>query len=188
MSGVVRLILAGTLALAPPAVAVTLSDLAPGTGRAELERALAADGVSVSSRGARELVVEAAVIPGVFELQRTLLRFDAAGTLTTASVQVLPVPGSSGEDVLELYAEVRHELLRRLGPPAWTREEGAVGEPGLILMALTGGDLVRIVQWEGAFTTRMGIPQRVDGDVVVEVLLSEEALPRYRLDWGAGSF
>ena len=28
----------------------------------------------------------------------------------------------------------------------------------------------------------------VDGDVVVEVLLSEEALPRYRLDWGAGSF
>ena len=60
--------------------------------------------------------------------------------------------------------------------------------PGDPLDALARHRLVKLVQWEDDRVVRLGIPYRVDGEVLIGVLITAEHLARTRLDWGSPLF
>jgi len=183
-AAVVLRLVAALVAASPALAGGGVLDLEPGTSRPEVVRLLADAGLEGGDAGG-ELVVAGPVLAEVFAAQRALFRFDRDGALSSFSVQVRPDPGSDGREVLRLWDDVRHEFIRTLGPPAWERDEVPPGDP---LVALAARRLVKLVQWEDGRTVRLGIPHRIDGDVLVEILVTRDHLARTRLDWGSPRF
>lgn len=170
-------------AAAGSAPAFDLLALAPGTERAEVEAELKRSGLEALPRGKRGLAVEAPVFERVFAFQESYLAFDRQGRLEAVEIHVLPDRGSTGREVLQLYEEVKRELLGRLGPPAWERRQG-YARGGEVLEALSRGDLNRYLQWETPHAIRAGIPWREDGEVMISILVTQRPLPRRQTFWG----
>jgi hypothetical protein len=163
--------------------ALDLFSLRPGMARGELDDALRAVGWRATRWGRQGLLLERPVLPGLFAEQRALLELDLGGALRGVTVHLLPARDDRGEALLELYAETRALLLRRLGRPAWAREEGTARD----LVAARGapvGEWLRCLQWEGAFVTRLGIPRTPGGEPRVEIRLASEELPPADAYWG----
>ena len=137
---------------------------------------------------ARAFILVAPVLKDIYEAQRSLVEFDGKRRLTTLNVRVLPEPGSSGSDILRLYNDVKDSLIGKLGPPTWELQSGQAGRPEDILIALSNGDLLRSVQWEGSRNIRMGIPPRVDGEVAIEILITKHPIRRSTTFWGGKPF
>lgn len=174
------------LVLAGSAVArAGILDLAPGTPRGRVEQVLAEAEIDGAKARDDEILLAAPVLPEVFATQRALLRFDDDRRLRTVAIQIHPDPGADGRELLRLWDDVRHELIRSLDAPAWERDEVPPGDP---LEALARRRLVKLVQWEDGHVVRLGIPYRVDGEVLIEVLITSEHLSRTRLDWGSPLF
>ncbi|MGH9456208.1 MAG: hypothetical protein ACRD2J_01035 [Thermoanaerobaculia bacterium] len=136
------------------------------------------------SLDARSVLIEGPVLPDVYENQREVLRFDAAGNLKGIHVQIEPEPGARGRDLLRLTDEVRKRLVERLGRPTWERREGTAG-PGEIVYAFAEGDLVRTTEWHqaGRFV-RAGIPRSMSGRLVVEIVVTPTPIERGEAFWG----
>lgn len=137
--------------------------------------------------GDEGFLLEAPVLPSIFEEQRALLVLDASGRVSAVHLQFLPEPGSRATEVLRLYADVRAALTRALGRPAWERAEGTVRGPDALLR-LSDGTAIRYLQWEGSPTVRAGFPRRIDGEVLVEVVILAGPLPRREERWGTRLF
>lgn len=150
--------------------------LAPGTPREDITAARASENVIRTMEPS---------LPRVFDRQITTMKFDADGRLVSVSIQIMPPFNSRPEDVLRLYRDVRGELLRAYGAPAWERTEGSA-EGGNLLLRLNTGEVVRMLEWHRPHTVRAGIPRRVDGRILVEVWITAERLPRSELFWGEG--
>jgi len=178
-------VLAALVIGAPGAAGAGILDLAPGMPRARVEQVLAEADLGGGKENDGEILLLAPVLPEVFAAQRALLRFDDGGSLRTVSIQIRPDRGADGRELLRLWDDVRHELIRALGAPAWERDEVPPGDP---LEALARRRLVKLVQWEDGHVVRLGIPYRVDGEVLIEVLITSEHLARTRLDWGSPLF
>jgi hypothetical protein len=133
-------------------------------------------------RGRHALLVEAPVIADVFAMQRALFELDATDRLRAVTVHLLPDRTGDAGATLELYADARALLLRRLGNPAWSRDEGALG--GATASALFAGRLVRCVQWERDGTVRLGIPRSPSGELRVEIQRANGPLPPADGYWG----
>ncbi len=176
--------LAGALWAVPaPLQAPELLELPLGTRVADVEARLADWGLDPVVQNSTALLIEGPILTSVYDLQRSFLEFDAAGHLSSIDVQVVPDPGSNGADVMLLYENVKAELMRRLGRPAWERSEGSTRGGG-VLVGLSNGTLIRYLQWEGEVFVRAGIPRRTDGDLIVEVLITARPIPRRQLYWG----
>jgi hypothetical protein len=156
-----------------PATGFDLRALAPGLSRAVVEERLAAAGVRALPGRPRELRVEGPLIPRVFARQSARLELDGDGLLLRAAVQIVPAPGSTGEDLLTLYDDVFAELLRALGRPAWDQRQGR-SRRGDELWALASGELVRAAEWRLPHPLRLSIPRRGDGRMLVEVAIGGE--------------
>jgi DNA-binding PucR family transcriptional regulator len=176
-----------------PGIAELLT-LRPGMLRPAVEELLAAHGLSALAIDRDLLLIEEPLMERVFEVQQTILRFDDIGTgigvgrLASVHLRIEPDPGSSGAEVLRLYSQVRAELIKVLGRPAWERAEG-IAPPGEIVYALSDGSLVRYLQWEAdGLTVRAGVPRRVDGKLYLEVAITAERLPRHEAFWGLQAF
>ena len=166
--------------------------LRPGLLRPAVEELLAAQGFRALAIDRDLLLIEEPLMERVFEVQQTILRFDGmgigTGRLAAVHLRIEPDPGSSGAEVLRLYSQVRAELIRVLGRPAWERAEG-FAPPGEIVYALSDGSLVRYLQWEAdGLTVRAGVPRRVDGKLYLEVAITAERLPRHEAFWGLQAF
>jgi hypothetical protein len=155
----------------------------PGVPRIELEAALHGAGWRFDPWGSRGLRVERTVLPGVFAEQRALLELDARDALSGVTIHLLPLRDDRGEALLDLYAEARALLLRRLGRPTWAREEGA-GRDLVDARGSIGESWLRCLQWEGPFTVRLGIPRVPTGELRVEIRLATEQLPPPEGYWG----
>lgn len=175
------------IVIAWPVAALDLLSLAPGTKRAEIVARLAKAHVEASKGERGSLVLDEPLLPDIFERQRTLLEFDGEGRLTSVHLRVVPESGATGDEVLRLYEDVKNRLLKLLGRPAWERREGDAA-PDEILYALSNGDLVRVIQWEGPTTIRAGIPRRVDGEIAIEILITRDRISRTEEYWGAPEF
>lgn len=136
-------------------------------------------------RGDQLVARSVEVFPAIFDSQDLVLRSDAERRLGAVHVQIVPDEGATGSDVLRLFDGVRAELRSKFGAPAWERREGeARGEE--ILGALERGEVVRLSQWDTpAGAVRCGIPRRVDGRVIVEMMITKTPPPRGELFWGA---
>ena len=165
------------------AQAPELLELPLGTRLPDVEARLADWGLDSVVYDSSTLLIEDPILESVYDMQRSFLEFDAAGHLTSIEVQAVPDPGSNGADVMLLYENVKAELMRRLGRPAWERSEGSP-RSGSILVGLSNGTVIRYLQWEGDVFVRAGIPRRTDGDLVVEVLITSRPIPRRELYWG----
>jgi hypothetical protein len=189
---VVALTLTTPAAGRPAQGIVELMALRPGLLRPAVEELLAAQGFRALAIDRDLLLIEEPLMERVFEVQQTILRFDDIGTgigrLASVHLRIEPDPGSSGAEVLRLYSQVRAELIKVLGRPAWERAEG-IAPPGEIVYALSDGSLVRYLQWEAdGLTVRAGVPRRVDGKLYLEVSITAERLPRHAAFWGLQAF
>ncbi len=147
-----------------------------GTPRKQIEAELHDAGALTRAPAPDRLVVFATLLPSIYASQRGLLVFSANGTLEQMHVLVEPLPQSSVTDVMRLYEEVRALCVRRAGSPDREYAEGDDADPNL-LHDLTTGRYTRMVQWNDGGTLRMGIPQRTDGQIVIEIELSGRRLP-----------
>jgi hypothetical protein len=154
----------------------------PGKPRPEVVEELARARWPSVPRGRHALLVEAPVLADVFAVQRTLLELDAVDRLRAVTVQLLPDRTGDAGATLDLYADARALLLRRLGNPTWSRDEGATG--GATASALFAGRLVRCVQWDRETTVRLGIPRSPSGELRVEIQLADGPLPPAEGYWG----
>lgn len=163
-------------------------DWLPGMHRSQILQQLEAAGLHQDGQDREMLVFNYDVLPGVYAEQRAILLFTEDGELDKIYLQVLPFPNSTGNDVLRLYDEVRQQCIRLVGVPTWEIVEGNGSGPDL-LRDLTWGRAVRMAQWEDRTRSmRMGIPERVDGKVLIELLVTREPLPRSDRMWGAPVF
>jgi hypothetical protein len=165
------------------ALCLDLLDLEPGMTRSEVERMLWWK--SLRARDVREdsIILSLQLIPVIPEQQRTILKFDNERRLFSVNLQIFPAHNSSGEDIISLFQNAREWLIGRLGPPEWERREGSA-PPDEILDALKSGAMVRVLQWENSFIIRFGIPQRVSGKILVEVLVAPLMFPKGSKFWG----
>lgn len=170
-----------------PTFALDTRDLQPGTGRAELERRLAAADLGTTRWGRRALLTQGPLLPAVYASQRALLELDGDDRLRAAWIVVEPPPEADGADLLGLYEQVKTALLRSLGPATWERSSGAASARE-ILLDLAAGRLEYTVQWDGPVAVRAGIPARADGRLAVLIAISAEPLKRGQRFWGREDF
>jgi hypothetical protein len=178
---------AGAVAAGGAVLAATRPELdvlawRPGAPRAEVERELGSAGYRPIARGDDALLVATPVLVDLFAQQRTLVELDR-GRLTAVSVHLLPEREDAGEALMDLYEEARRLLVGRLGAPSRSREEGRAVR-GEILGALAAGRILRCLEWDGAWTVRLGIPRTASGQVRVELLLVAGELPAAESAWG----
>jgi hypothetical protein len=133
-------------------------------------------------RGDRAWLVEAPLVRELFVPQRALLELDGSERLRAVTLQLLPDPAGDPRAALELYADARALLLRRLGTPSWSQEEG--GAVGASASALFAGRVVRCVQWDGEVGVRLGIPRSPSGELRLELQLAAPPLGAARGYWG----
>lgn len=159
--------------------------LRPGAEREEIVRQLTSASLEPLRTSEREIVLDATVIPGVFERQVTRLRFDGEARLRAIAVRVEPAPHRDGRDVLQIHQIVRNHLLRRFGRPAWEDVVGS-GASRDVLRELASGETERVIEWhlEGR-AIRAGIPRRIDGRVGVEIAVTARPLSRHERSWGS---
>jgi len=155
--------------------------------REEVEDMLRWKSIKATVFGKDALLLTIQVVPDVFEQQRSLIEFDSKGFLSFVNIRIIPETGSSGEDVMLLYNNVREWMINELGPPAWERREG-YAVPEDLLQAFSRGKVVRFLQWEKTYAIRFGIPQRANGEVMVEILIAPKMLPRGSKFWGGRRF
>jgi hypothetical protein len=180
----VSLVVLVPMLVASPASGLDFFEFIPGSPRPEVEGRLREAGLRFRSPEPSRIEVRATLLPGVFELQRAVFDFGVDGRLHTATVEITPAFNSDGLDVLELYEEVASTLLRRLGNPARERSTGTIRDAGQILVGLSNGEVERMMEWEADHTVRAGIPRRVDGKVLVLVMVSSRELSENNPFWG----
>ena len=161
--------------------------LEPGMSREAVEHMLRDESIRSTGFGKIALLLTIPVVPDIIERQRSLLEFNSKGDLSSVDIQIIPGRDSSGMQVMSLYDTVRDWMISRLGTPAWQRIEGTA-VPEELLLALSKGKVYRLLQWENSYAIRLGIPRRASGDVLIEILIAPQMLPRGSKFWGGRRF
>lgn len=128
----------------------------------------------------RQFIATIAAIPGILEQQRVIVTADATGTrIVAVHVQVIARRGATTRELLALYEDVRRRLVERFGSPEWEVRDDAGAEPVMTSQWPRSGDRPLM---------RAGIPRRLDGRAVVEVVVTGRSIPRTEMFWGADEF
>jgi hypothetical protein len=113
-------------------------------------------------------VFEERYLENVFERQRFALVPDSTGImLEAAAVLVTPDIARGADELEELLIRTQAEMTRLYGPPE-AFEEGDFDANAFADIA--AGRLIRLFEWRlGNGTLRLGLPQRLDGQVGLEL-------------------
>lgn len=140
-------------------------------------RAVEVIGVEAGAWRGRQFIAATPAIPEILEEQRVIVSANATATRVSAvHVQFFAARGARTGDVLRLYDDVRRRLIEQFGAPEWELREDGDGEEPL-----------RTIQWrrDDGSIARAGIPRRLDGRGVVEVVMTARSLSRRDVFWGA---
>lgn len=148
-------------------VEVTITGLAPGRSVEAVDAALAEAGVAGGVNQAGYRVYEYPLFRDVFRRQRLALQFDQ-GLLARSALIIDFDDVGDRNSVLQTFEQVRQMLIRDLGNPSRTYEEGEFSAS--LAQDLNAQRLTRIVEWSvPGGVIRFGIPRRLDGQVRMEI-------------------
>ncbi len=148
-------------------VSVSVAGLAPGASRADVEQALSANQIAAGYEQAGYQVYEYPLLSGVFQRQRLGLNY-SAGRLASIVLVIDFDQVGDRNTVLQVFERVRESLIRQLGSPTRTIEEGVFAAD--FVQAVNDQRLIRIIEWETPTgTIRFGLPRRLDGQVRMEI-------------------
>ena len=112
-------------------------------------------------------VYEYPLFRDVFRRQRLALQFDQ-GLLARSALIIDFDDVGDRNSVLQTFEQVRQMLIRDLGNPSRTYEEGEFSAS--LAQDLNAQRLTRIVEWSvPGGVIRFGIPRRLDGQVRMEI-------------------
>lgn len=141
--------------------------LKPGMTLTDAKNLLGEQGIrtSVDLEGLK--VFEATALPQLSQRQRIGLAHEAGDVDTLALVLDVDNP-ADGIGLIRQYEEVRRVFLDSLGNPSEFLDRGDV-VPN-VADAIRAGTFIRLTEWRVAGgTVRMGLPQRLDGQVRIEI-------------------
>jgi len=170
---------ASTLVMAPrpsgpgeiPSTGLELfSSLRLGSPLGEVRDRLSQQGFVVSQERPGLLIYEVQLLPLIPQRQRLVVVHD--GRVLQRTVLIIDFdPDQSTTDILRTFDRVRQLVLTQFGTPRTFFEEGAFGNDPLA--ELRGGDVRRALEWDHPDgPLRFGIPQRVDGQVRMELTVA----------------
>lgn len=145
----------------------TIAGLAPGLSRDEVEAALAREGITGGVTQAGFEVYEYPVFPTVIRRQRLALEY-TAGLLARSGVIIDFDDVGDRNSIMQTFEGIRQDLIRELGPPARTLQEGEF--TANFVSDVNDQRLVRITEWvTDRGIIRFGIPRRLDNQVRMEI-------------------
>jgi len=154
-------------AVAPAEAKLTIAGLAPGLTRNSVDTVLMREGITGGVTQAGYEVYEYPVFPMVIRRQRLALEY-TTGILTRSGVIIEFDDVGDVNSVSQTFEGIRQDLIRELGPPVRTRQEGEF--TANFVSDVNDQRLVRITEWmteKGII--RFGIPRRLDGRVRMEI-------------------
>ena len=145
----------------------TVAGLAPGFTVDKIQAALQRDGISGGVKQAGYIVYEHPLLADVFQRQRMVLQYEA-GTLERSALIIDFDDVGNRDSVTQTFERIRQELIRQLGTPTRTFQEGDFTES--FVSDVNEQRLIRITEWEtDRGTIRFGIPRRLDRQVRMEI-------------------
>ncbi|MBV1929605.1 MAG: hypothetical protein KUG81_08865 [Gammaproteobacteria bacterium] len=148
-------------------IEATIAGLAPGSGKQQVDAALLAAGIAGGVNQGGYQVFEYPLYRDLFRRQRLALQFEQ-GLLARSALVVDFDDVGDRNSVLQTFEQIRQMLIRELGSPTRTYEEGEFG-PAFVA-DVNSQRLTRIVEWVvPTGVIRFGIPRRLDGQVRMEI-------------------
>ncbi len=140
-----------------------------GSPLADVRDRLSQQGFVVSQDRPGLLIYEVQLLPLIPQRQRLVLVHDRVLQRTVLIIDF--DPDQSTTDILRTFDRVRQLVLTQFGTPRTFFEEGEFGNDPL--GELRGGDVRRALEWDHPDgLLRFGIPQRVDGQVRMELTVA----------------
>jgi hypothetical protein len=151
----------------PVEVQATIAGLAPGITEDKVQAALAQAGISGGVTQAGFVVYDTPLLTDVFRRQRLALEF-ASGSLERSALVIDFDNIGDRDSIRQTFERVRQTLIRQLGNPTRTIEEGDF--KASFVADINAQRLIRIVEWTtSSGTIRFGIPRRLDSQVRMEI-------------------
>lgn len=112
-------------------------------------------------------VFEEQYFQNISERQRMVLGGTDGGALDVAAVLITPDVARGGAALEQLFVDVRSELIKEYGTPNAFEEGDFSGDA---FQKIAAGQIIRIAEWQlPGGTLRLGLPQRNDGQVLLEL-------------------
>lgn len=152
---------------APMQTEASIAGLAPGLTEDAVQVALSKAGISGGISQAGYVVYEYPLLSEIFRRQRLVLQY-STGTLMRSALVVDFDDVGNRDSVLQTFERIRQTLIRELGNPTRTIEEGDFSAS--FVADVNAQRLVRIVEWTTSRgVIRFGIPRRLDNQVRMEI-------------------
>ena len=154
---------------ATPAIVVDVSieGLSPGLTSHAVQKALTNAGVKGGVKQAGFVVYEYPLLSDVIRRQRLALEY-VAGSLERSALVIDFDNVGDRDTVAQTFEQIRQKLIRQLGNPTRTVEEGDF--TATFVADVNAQRFIRIVEWTTASgTIRFGIPRRLDSQVRMEI-------------------
>lgn len=144
-----------------------LVSLAPGTGLAAAQAALAGAGITGGAELGGLYVYEYQYLREIPQRQRLAL-VHSGGALDLVAVVIEVDEAGGGANPQQVFERVQKALIDRYGTPATAFEEGDFA--GGLGAGVATGQVIRLYEWPTAGgVLRLGIPRRLDGRVRIEI-------------------
>jgi len=152
---------------APLAARADPSELQPGTPMAEVFERLRAAGFGEPEQLDRQWIYRTPVFQQIFQAQRLIL-IERDGQLERAAVVIVPEETGDPDRFDQEFERIRRAMIGRWGTPSDTYDEGEYGDD--VWSAIRRGRAIRLTEWRRAGSLlRFGIPQRLDGQLLLEL-------------------
>lgn len=146
---------------------LNLNQLGPGANAASIDKSLENTGISKAVEQSGYSVYEAAVFSDIFRRQRLALQY-RAGILMKSAVIIDFDDVGNRDSNSQVYERVRQALIRELGSPARTFDQGDFSVN--LARDVNAERFIRITEWiTDKGKIRFGIPRRLDGQVRMEI-------------------
>jgi hypothetical protein len=144
-----------------------LAQLGPGAPASFVTQQLNLAKVNAGTEQAGLTVYESSVFPEVFRRQRLVLEYTADVLRRSAVIIDFDDVGNRDSNA-QVYERIRQALIRELGNPTRTFEEGEFSDR--LIDDVNDESFFRITEWTtNQGTVRFGIPRRLDGAVRMEI-------------------
>ncbi|GJM04254.1 MAG: hypothetical protein DHS20C09_02450 [marine bacterium B5-7] len=151
----------------PTEAEVSIPGLAPGLTEDAVQLALSNAGVGNGAPQAGWVVYEYPLLSDVFRRQRLALEF-VTGSLERSALVIDFENVGDRDSVVQTFERIRQTLIRQLGSPTRTIEEGQFAAS--FVTDVNAQRLIRIVEWNtSSGVIRFGIPRRLDNQVRMEI-------------------
>ena len=160
---------------------VSVSGLAPGFTEDQILAVLSREGIKGGSKQAGFVVYEHPLLSNIFQRQRLVLEYIAGSLVRSATIIDFDDIGDRNS-ALQTFERVRQELIKQLGNPTRTYQEGDF--TANFAADVNNQNLIRISEWETERgTIRFGIPRRLDKQVRMEIQYARSFPPPRETLW-----